>query len=260
MALSDITPVILTYNEEPNIGRALEMLSWASRVVVVDSFSSDRTVDIVSTFPQAVLYQRAFDTHAKQWNFGLDQVESSWVLALDADYVLSEPLIGEISDPKFSFREAGYYARFRYCIGGKALRGSLYPPRLLLFRRTKGKYADDGHTQRLQLEGNAGWLTGMVYHDDRKPLSAWLKAQDRYTQLEVVKLRGMDASKLSTIDKIRRRKWLAPFLTPVYCLIAKGLILDGLAGVHYTLQRTYAELLLSLHLLEPQSRVAQKEQ
>ena len=66
-----ITPLILTYNEAPNIGRTLEQLRWAHEIVVVDSFSTDQTLEIVSQFPQVRVFQRVFDDFVGQWDFGL---------------------------------------------------------------------------------------------------------------------------------------------------------------------------------------------
>src|SRR6185369_13811837 len=93
-----ITPVILTYNEAANIRRTLQQLSWARNIVVVDSFSDDGTVEILSEYPQVHLFQRKFDNHARQWNFGLREthISDEWVMALDADYLVSPQLIDEI--------------------------------------------------------------------------------------------------------------------------------------------------------------------
>ena len=68
----NITPVILTYNEEPNIGPTLASLEWASRVVVVDSGSTDRTAEIARSFPNAAWYVRSFDSHRAQWSYAID--------------------------------------------------------------------------------------------------------------------------------------------------------------------------------------------
>jgi glycosyltransferase involved in cell wall biosynthesis len=256
MSLQDITPLILTYNEEPNIGRVLEKLRWAERIVVVDSHSTDRTAEIASALPQVSLLRRPFDNHVDQWNFGLDQVTTPWVLSLDADYVLSRELVDELAARADSLDAAGYYASFRYCIAGRPLRGSLYPPRIVLFRRDRALYEADGHTQRLRADGPTGQLSGVIFHDDRKPLGAWLQAQQRYSLLEVEKLTATPMESLGLADRIRRRKWLAPLLAPPYCLFAKGLILDGWPGLYYTLQRTYVELLLSLRLFEHEARAS----
>ena len=248
--MKTITPLILTYNEEPNIGRLLEKLRWADRIVVVDSFSTDRTLEIAAGCPRVEVLQRTFDNHVNQWNFGLAQVQTPWVLSLDADYILSDELIDELEEKSASFDKDGYYVPFRYCIGGRALRGSLYPPRLALFKKERARYVADGHTQVLALDGNVGRLTSVIYHDDRKPLAAWLRAQDRYATLEAEKLTTTPIEALGRIDRLRRRKWVTPLLITAYCLFGKGLILDGALGWYYTFQRTYAELLLSLKLTE----------
>ena len=259
----EITPVILTFNEEANISRTLERLTWARRIVVVDSLSSDATVRLARNFPQVAVISRAFTNHEDQWNFALDQADTEWVLTLDADYLLSRESIAELQTmPAAKSGAVGYYAKFRYCVGGRPLRGSLYPPRIVLFRRSRGRYVNDGHTQKLRLDGTAGWLSSVIFHDDRKSLDAWLAAQNRYSTLEARKLSAASEAQLGFPDRIRRRKWLAPFLTVPYCLFAKGLILDGRPGLLYTLQRTYAELLLSLRLLDDDTRpaMAQNEQ
>src|SRR5688500_4685377 len=96
--LDEITPLILTYNEAANIDRTLERLAWARDIVVVDSFSDDETVEIASSFPQVRVIQRAFDGHRNQWEFGLREtgIKTSWVLALDADYVLTHDAVAEL--------------------------------------------------------------------------------------------------------------------------------------------------------------------
>ena len=90
--------LILTKNEEPNIERVLERLNWLEKVVILDSFSTDKTIEMVKTFPNVEVYNRVFDTHATQWNFGLSLLDSKWVLSLDADYILSDEFIKEIKD------------------------------------------------------------------------------------------------------------------------------------------------------------------
>ena len=95
--LEQVTPLILTYNEAPNIARVLESVSWAKDIVIVDSFSDDDTLEIATSFPHSRIFQRPFDSHRNQWEFGLKEtgIATPWVLALDADYVLSDELIDE---------------------------------------------------------------------------------------------------------------------------------------------------------------------
>jgi glycosyltransferase involved in cell wall biosynthesis len=248
--MDGVTPLILTFNEAPNLQRTLERLAWAKEILVLDSFSTDDTLDIARSFLQVRIVQREFDCHTAQWNFGMEQCRSEWVLSLDADYVLTLELEAELREFQPRGGVVAFQAQFVYCINGRPLRGTLYPPRIVLFRKSCARYMQDGHTQVLRVDGPIAWLAGKIHHDDRKPLTQWLWSQDRYAQLEVEKLLARPISELRLQDRLRRRIIFAPGLVFFYTLFAKGLILDGWPGWFYVLQRTYAELLLSLRLLE----------
>jgi glycosyltransferase involved in cell wall biosynthesis len=247
-----ITPVILTRNEAPNIGRTLSKLSWARDIVVVDSFSQDETQNILAQFSQVRVFQRTFDNHADQWSFALREtgIDTDWVLALDADYILSDGLIEELGRLAPSESTAGYEASFKYCIHGKTLRGAAYLPVTVLYRRSAAAYHQDGHTQRITVWGTVEKLRAPIYHDDRKPLSHWVQSQIRYMRLEAEKLSASDRDKLGWADRLRLLRVVAPFVMLFYCLFVKGAIFDGKAGVYYAFQRMFAELLLSLFLIE----------
>jgi len=245
-----ITPLLITLNEAPNIVRVLEKLRWAHRIVVVDSGSTDGTCELVAQFPQAELIHRPFDSFASQCNFGLTQVRTEWVLSLDADYELSEELVRELQQLQLPQDVSGYRAAFVYRIHGRPLRGTLYPPRTVLYRVQDARYADEGHGHRILLPGEIGTLRGVIYHDDRKPLSRWLASQQKYAQLEAEHLLGTPAKQLSSADRIRRAGWPAPILVFFYVLIVKGCLLDGWVGWYYALQRVLAETMIALELLD----------
>ncbi len=247
-----VTPVILTLNEAPNIGRCLERLNWARRVVVLDSGSDDATRDLCARAGNVNFLTRRFDGHASQWNYAIAETEirTEWILALDADYILSDAFIQEaetaIRDPNI----AGYRCHFRYVVGGRVLQGSLYPPVIALFRRGVGRYAQDGHTQRLVLDGLVGDLRSVIYHDDRKPLARWFRSQTNYAALEAKHLLAADSRALSRADRIRQMAWPAPILVFAYVLFAKRCLFDGWAGWFYALQRLLAESMLTLELID----------
>ena len=248
--LNSVTPLILTYNESPNIGRTLEKLVWANRIVVIDSFSNDETLEIISQYPQVEIYQRQFDHFAWQCNYGLTKINTEWSLSLDADYVLSEELINEIKLLRGEVNINGYFAKFKYCVFGKPLRGTILPPRQILYRTSKAKYIEDGHAHRVEVLGNSGHLSGYINHDDRKPLTRWLQSQDKYLIIEAQKLFSTKNNKLGFSDRLRKQKVIAPIVIFFYCLILKGGILDGWAGWHYAWQRVLAEVLLAIRLIE----------
>jgi glycosyltransferase involved in cell wall biosynthesis len=243
--LDDITPLIITRDEAPNIERTLDRLRWARRIVILDSGSADGTIEIAARHPQVDLVERPFDTFAGQCNAGLREIRTPWVLSLDADYVLQPALIDEMRALSPPDEVSGYMASFRYLIDGRPLRGSLYPPRVVLYRRDRAHYVDDGHGHRVQVAGGVRTLRGKIDHDDRKPRDRWLQNQRLYAAQEAEKLLGTDPRALDAIDRLRRLGWLVPILTPLYCLLFRGLILDGRAGLIYTAQRTHAEALLA---------------
>ena len=250
--LEQVTPLLLTWNEAPNLGRVLERLSWAGRVVVLDSGSDDGTQEIARAFPNVVLIERRFDEHATQWNHGLasDAIQTGWVLAMDADYVLPEAFVAELRALDPGADVDGYEAAFRYCIAGRPLSGSLYPPVTVLYRRERASYVQEGHTQRLRVAGQVLRLQSRIDHDDRKPLSRWLASQDRYATLEARLLAQTPWRELRWQDRLRKMLFVAPWLAPLYALLAKGAIFDGRAGWHYALQRGVAEAILSMKLVE----------
>lgn len=245
--------LIITGNEEPNIGRVLDKLNWLERIVIIDSYSTDRTTDLIRSYPNTELHYRKFDSFARQCNYGLRLLTSDWVLSLDADYVLTDGFIAEARD--FICRNDrsrnAYHASFRFLIYGKELISNNTTPRPVLFRRQIGIYIDDGHAHRLSLTGPSGSFRHPILHDDRKSLSRWLKNQDTYSIKECAKL--LDPSNpaaRSTLNRIRRTKVLAPFLVFFYCIFYRGLLLSGWAGWYYILQRTMVEMLWAIRMIE----------
>jgi glycosyltransferase involved in cell wall biosynthesis len=250
--LEQITPLILTYNEAANIGRTVAGLTWARDIVVVDSFSDDETLDIASSFPQVRVFQRAFDSHRNQWEFGLREtgIETPWVLALDADYIVTSEAVAELKALEPEAATAGYRAKFIYCVHGKKLHSGIYPPVTVLYRREAASYIQDGHTQRVVVAGGIGELHAPLLHDDRKSLTRWLHSQTRYAELEAQKLLAADTKTLSFKDRLRLWSVVLPPATLFYCLIIRGGIFDGWPGIYYAFQRALAELMLSLYLLD----------
>lgn len=249
--LSCITPVILTFNEAANISRVLDRLSWAKDIVIVDSGSQDGTQNIISRYPNTRIFERMFDNHANQWNFGLKEtgIQSEWILALDADHVMTEQLIHEISSLTPTEEESGFQIAFTYCVLGRPLRASLYPPLISIYRRECAHYVQQGHTQRVVIEGAVRSLRSHMLHDDRKSFGRWIRSQNRYMRLEAALIRDSTWDQLSWSNRLRKFILPAPFVAFLWCLFVKRTILDGIPGMYYSAQRMMTECILSLHLV-----------
>jgi glycosyltransferase involved in cell wall biosynthesis len=250
---SQITPMVITFNEAENISRCLDRLRWARQVLVVDSGSTDATLEIARRYDNVTVVHRAFDDFAAQCNFGLTQIASAWVLSLDADYELSSDLASELQH-LIESAAAGYSARFVYRMYGTPLTASLYPPRVVLYRRSAAVYRNEGHGHRVVIDGVVSGLRYPIFHDDRKSLSRWLASQLKYARLEAEHLVGAPRSELGRIDRIRLMAWPAPVLVPLYTAFVKRCIFDGWAGWYYVLQRACAETLIAIEIVDRRLR------
>jgi glycosyltransferase involved in cell wall biosynthesis len=248
--LEQVTPLLITFDEMANIERALAALSWARCIVVVDSGSTDGTLQRLRADPRINLLIRPFDDFARQCQAGLDRVETDWVLSMDADYEPTLELLREIAALSPPQDLDGYAIAFDYCVHGHALRGSLYPPRVALHRTHGARYRMEGHGHRVDLPGRVEPLAGRIRHDDRKALSRWLSAQARYAEAEARHLAAARWRDVGWADRVRKLVVVAPWLVPLHCLVVKRGLLDGLPGWHYALQRGIAEAVLSLRLVE----------
>jgi len=251
--LERITPVLLTYNEEQNIGRTLSRLGWAKDIVVVDSGSTDGTLAVLSSFSNVRLFKRSFDSHGNQWRYAVEktQIATDWILRLDADYQVSEALVAEIAalDPNAPI--SGYRVSFGYAIFSRNLLSSLYPPNTILLRKGRFSIRDKGHTEAWIVYGPVATLSAVIIHDDWKTTGQWLIGQARYMQRELDYLR---VSEGGLARWLRLRPPLMPIAVFLYCLFGKGLLLNGRAGIFYALQRLVAEAALSLMVLEEKLR------
>ncbi len=276
LAKTPVSVLVLAYNEEVNIVACLESVDWASEVFVVDSFSTDRTVELAESLG-ATICRHTFETCAAQWNWALDNLPfaNDWVLVLDADERVPPSLTDEIAravtDP--SQRYAGYWMKRRFFFGGKWLRhGGLYPTWIVrLFRRSAGRFGRHGISEHLVLEGPKGYLHAPFDHCDRKPLSDWIQKHNRYAGLEAEEyVRGKSEAEQACSIRARlwgsqaeRKRWIKlqiwnrlpllvrpfPFFIRNYFL--KLGFLDGRAGlIYHVLWSFWYPFLISARILE----------
>jgi glycosyltransferase involved in cell wall biosynthesis len=205
-------------------------------------------VSIARQFPNVRIIERPFDSLANQSNVGIAEAKSEWVMLLDADFFVPDELAHELQSLHPPDDVDAYEARFIYAVGGKQLRASLYPPRIVLFRRERGVVVQDGHAHRVRVPGRAERLQHPIVHDDRKPLRRFIERQRFYMRQEAEKIRTTPWRKLNAAGRLRRLRVVAPFAALAYTLFVKRTILDGRAGLQYAFERFLAEAMLSREL------------
>jgi glycosyltransferase involved in cell wall biosynthesis len=193
-----LTVVILTKNEERHIARAIgSVMDVADRLYVIDSGSTDRTVDIAKEAGAAVLVH-PFITQSQQFNWALDQLpdDTEWVLRLDADEVVTESLSAEIRDKLTELTSdiSGIYISRRMTFLGRPIRwGGLFPVRVLrLFRHGKGRCENRWMDEHILVEGETVGFQGEIVDDNLNSLTWWTEKHNAYASREVVDLLNLE--------------------------------------------------------------------
>ncbi|MBD2041034.1 glycosyltransferase family 2 protein [Microcoleus sp. FACHB-672] len=256
---------ILTYNEEIDIGACIESALMSDDIIVVDSFSRDRTVEIVHRYPVR-LVQHPFETHGKQRTWMLQSVPTKyeWVYILEADERMTPALFQECLEATKTEEYIGYYVAEQVIFMDRWIRRSTQYPRyqMRLFRKDKVWFSDYGHTEREVCEGPTGFITETYPHYTcSKGLSRWIEKHNRYSTDEAAEtLRQLEKGSVSLRDlvlghsEVARRRALKdlslrlpfrPLLRFFYMYFLLGGFLDGRAGFAWcTLQAFYEYLIL----------------
>lgn len=180
-----ISATIITCNEERNLPRAIESLRCCDEILIVDSGSTDRTVEIAQKFGARVL-EANWRGYAGQKNYASDQATYDWILSIDADEALSEDLEAEIWQLKKNGPDCDAFTvpRLAQYLGRWILYSGWYPDRKIrLFDRTKARWVGDYVHESVISTGRVGQLQGNLLHYTCGSLSEHLKTMDRYTTL-----------------------------------------------------------------------------
>jgi glycosyltransferase involved in cell wall biosynthesis len=222
-----ISATIITLNEERDLPRTIESLRCCDEILVVDSGSTDRTVEVAEKYGARVI-EANWRGYAGQKNYASDQAAHDWVLSIDADEALSEELEAEIwqikkNGPQF---DAYTFPRLAQYLGKWILHSGWYPDRKIrLFDRRRAKWVGEYVHESVISEGRIGELTGNLLHYTCGSLSEHLKSMDRYTTLaaEEVVARGKPVG--------TRRLLVDPAWTFVRTYFLQAGYLDGVEGL-----------------------------
>ena len=195
---TDLTVLILTRNEEPHIARCLASVAdIATRCVVVDSGSTDRTVEIAAAAGAQVLYN-AWVNYATQMNWGIDRIGpgAGWIMRLDADEIVSDELRAQIAAGLADLpdRIDGVYVSRYMTFQGRLMRhGGLFPVRVLrLFRQGRGRCEMRWMDEHIVVTGQTADLPGHITDDNRNGLTWWTDKHNGYASREVVDLLNLE--------------------------------------------------------------------
>jgi glycosyltransferase involved in cell wall biosynthesis len=262
-------------NEEANISGCLESVSWCDDVVVLDSFSTDRTVELARARGARVV-QRAFDNYANQRNFGLREVEyrNAWVLMLDADEHVPVELWLEMLAATRSASDSLALLGMRrkdHMFGRWIRRGSGYPTWFGRLARVGRVWVERPINEEYHTDGERALLSAHLHHFPfNKGLSAWLQKHDRYSTMEAeMRVQAPhERPRLGALfarDPIARRRELKalayrvpgrPVVMFVALYIVRGGFLDGRAGLTFSLLRAWYEFMIDCKYAELRRRRA----
>lgn len=182
-----LSVVIITCNEEKNIGRTLESVRWADEIILVDSGSTDRTLEIARSFGEKVkIFSESWKGFPAQKNSAIAKATGGWVLSLDADEPVETALADEIrallQQPP---DKDGYQIPRKNFLFGRWIRyGGWYPdPKLRLFRRGKGRFDDRRVHESMVVEGPVGRLRHAILHYAYEDLAGYIEHNNRYSTL-----------------------------------------------------------------------------
>jgi len=268
-----VTVMVFTLDEELHLPGCLDSLRWCDDIVVVDSFSSDRSVEICRERGVRV-FQRKFDGFGNQRNWAFDNTnpKHSWILILDADERVPPEMVRELSErlPGVPPDVGAFRIARRFYFWGNWLRySSLYPSYVVrLCRLGKLRYANRGHAETQEVEGATWQLETDLIDENFKGLGEWFSRQNRYSDREAefelaqerVPWRCAD---LASADPLRRRAALKNLAATVpgrpvwyflYSYVLRGGFMDGRPGFVFCLLKSFYQGMISMKKLEARLR------
>jgi glycosyltransferase involved in cell wall biosynthesis len=274
----NISVLILTYDEAINLPDCLSSVAFSDDVVVLDSGSSDGTVQLAESAGATVL-NRPFDNYAAQRNFGLaHDFKHDWILMLDADERIPEDFVDELRSVTEQVGNPVTLYRMRrkdMFMGRWLKRSSGYPTWFGRLFRKGAVRVEREINEEYYTDGEIGLLDGhLIHYPFNKGISYWLERHNRYSSMEAVKLSEERAEPivwkdfLSKDPMLKRKAFKAfayrmpfrPLLTFCFLYFVKLGFLDGKAGFHFSLMRSVYEYMISLKMQEEQQSVVSLNQ
>ncbi len=221
-----ISAVIIANNASRSIGEVVTAMKWCDEVLVVDSGSTDNTVELCKTLGCTIIYHK-FESYGQQKYFAVSQAKNDWVWVIDSDEIATTEIIEEAKEKISSGKYVGLMVPISLVFVGKLLRfgNEFKKPHLRLFNRKYGNYNDSLVHEDVILEGKIGKLHNHVLHYSYYNIDDYFKKFNSYTThaAQQMQSQNKNVNILSAIIKL-------PFQF-IILYIFRGLILDGIQGL-----------------------------
>ncbi len=250
-----ISVTIIAGSEEDNIRECLESVRWADEIIVVNSYSKDRTAEIAREFTDRV-FLHEWQGYAIQKQFALDQATSEWVLSLDADERVTPELRNEIQEiiHNGSAFDGFRIPRRNYFLGKWIKHCGWYPGyQLRLFRREKTKMNHRLVHEGFDVNGSIGILHSDIIHYTHPTIHSTLGKINEYSSLQAIE--KSPRKKITTAGLI-----IHPFVAFFQMLILRGGILDGPHGIMVSMIHAITNALTTMKIWELQHKKDGKEE
>lgn len=222
-----VSVAIITKNEEKNIRDALESVKDFEEIIVVDSFSQDKTIDICKKYTDKI-FQIEWSGFYFQKQFAIDRATLPWVLVLDADERVTEPLKKEIMEKINEHDIDGYLIPRKNFFLGRWIKYSGWWPdyTLRLFKRNKGKMEKREVHEKIIIDGKTDYLKEPILHYTYDSIEDFIKKMQKYSTLSAIEIQAQNPSKYKILIKMI----ISPFFTFFKMFILRLGFLDGLRG------------------------------
>ncbi|MFA5336855.1 MAG: glycosyltransferase family 2 protein [Candidatus Omnitrophota bacterium] len=226
MVNEKISVFIVVYNEEKKIERCLKSVSWADEIIIVDSYSRDKTVEICKKYTDKI-YQRPFTDFAEMKNYAISQASGEWLLGVDADEEITEALREKIKliINKNIHDVSGFYIKRKSYIFGKWFRfcGTQDDFQLRLFKKATAYYFQPIH-ERVALTGKKAYIRECLLHYTYKNITEYMQRLNKYTSMEAEFLKSKGRKPSRSIFLLK------PFMRFLELYIIKQGFRDGMEG------------------------------
>ena len=224
--MQPISATVITYNEERNIAEALQSLTWADEIIIVDSGSTDATVQICRQFTESI-FNRDWTGYVDKKHFAVEKAGHDWIFSLDADERTGPELRKEIQELAASgFHLHGYkIPRVAFFMGQWIRHGDWYPDyQLRLFDRRYGRWEGGQVHESVKTDGKSGYLKGEIYHFTYRSFSDYLRRLEIYSNLAAYdyQQKGVSATPMKLLGN--------PIAAFIKAYLLKRGFLDGTPG------------------------------